>query len=79
MRYIINDPNAAEECAHENKILRRMAPHTVDPNNGHFVTVNDYEVEYGEKAFVRAKQLGLDVEWVEPSVKGGAFNHAEIS
>ncbi|HID18087.1 TPA: anaerobic glycerol-3-phosphate dehydrogenase subunit A, partial [Candidatus Bathyarchaeota archaeon] len=66
MRYIVNDPKAAEECAHENRILRRIAPHTVDPTNGLFIAINDEEVEYGEKAFGRARQLGLDVEWLEP-------------
>lgn len=44
-RYVISDPASARDCALENRILRRIAPHTVEETGGLFVAApSDPEV-----------------------------------
>src|SRR3989304_10340495 len=37
-RYVISDPVSARDCAHENEILRRLAPSTIEDNVGGLVS-----------------------------------------
>src|SRR4030095_11412478 len=37
-RYVVKDPKAAEECIHENRILRRIATDCIEDTGGLFVT-----------------------------------------
>jgi glycerol-3-phosphate dehydrogenase len=40
-RYAMGDPVAARECIQENAILRRIAPESLEQNDGLFVALND--------------------------------------
>lgn len=52
-RYAINDPEAARECIAENRILRRIAPHCIQPTDGLFVSLPEDGPEY-RADFIRA-------------------------
>lgn len=53
-RYVISDPESAEQCASENEILRRIAGSFIKPTNGLFVDFGDGYVEEFEKGCKRA-------------------------
>ncbi len=40
-RYVLHDLKAARECCRENRILRKIAPQAIEPNNGLFVAVDE--------------------------------------
>jgi glycerol-3-phosphate dehydrogenase len=40
-RYAMSDPAAARECSQENAILRRLAPESLEQNDGLFVALDD--------------------------------------
>lgn len=37
-RYVVSDPSSARDCAHENRILRRIAAQTIEETGGLFVS-----------------------------------------
>jgi glycerol-3-phosphate dehydrogenase len=45
-RYVISDPESAQECAMENIILRRIAKHTIEDTGGLFVATRNEDLEY---------------------------------
>jgi len=52
-RYAVNDPDAARECIAENRILRQIAPHCIEPTDGLFVSLPEDGSEYRAN-FIRA-------------------------
>lgn len=64
MRYVVKDFESAVECATENKILRKIAKHTIDDQINHFVSINNDELDYAEKALKAAKKAGVYFEEV---------------
>lgn len=38
-RYVVKDPQSAEECARENEILRKIIPHCIEETGGLFVVI----------------------------------------
>src|SRR5579862_1739430 len=48
-RYAVKDPDAARECVHENRILRRIAADTIEDTGGFFVTTPWDVPEYADK------------------------------
>ncbi|MBD3190045.1 MAG: anaerobic glycerol-3-phosphate dehydrogenase subunit A [Candidatus Heimdallarchaeota archaeon] len=65
MRYVIKDFESAVECATENKILRKIAKHVIDDQINHFVSINENEFAYAEKALKAAKKANVYFEEVE--------------
>lgn len=47
-RYAVTDPEAARECIHENRILRRIQPEVLELNDGLFVAIDDQGMAYRE-------------------------------
>ena len=45
-RYVVRDPVSARDCAHENAILRRIAPGCVETTGGYFVAGPDDPDDY---------------------------------
>lgn len=45
-RYISSDPAAATECHLENQLLKKLAPHTIEPTGGLFVAVEGDDEAY---------------------------------
>ncbi len=52
-RYAVKDPQSAEECAAENEVLKRIAPHCVEETGGLFVALSSDDDEYPD-VFKRA-------------------------
>jgi glycerol-3-phosphate dehydrogenase len=40
-RYVLHDPEAAGECSEENQILKKIAPHAIEPNGGLFIALDE--------------------------------------
>jgi len=65
-RYAVNDPGAARECITENRILRRIAPHCIEPTDGLFVSLPEDGPEYRAN-FIRAcEAVGIDTLPLSP-------------
>ena len=65
-RYAVNDPDAARECITENRILRRIAPHCIEPTDGLFVSLPEDGPEYRAN-FIRAcGAAGIDTLPLSP-------------
>ena len=65
-RYAVNDPAAAKECILENKILRRIAPEAIEPNDGLFVALNDADMDYRPLFLEKCKQCGIYTQDLSP-------------
>src|SRR5881275_3573773 len=48
-RYAVKDPKAAEECIHENRILRRIAADCIEDTGGLFVSTPIDSPEYADR------------------------------
>jgi glycerol-3-phosphate dehydrogenase len=65
-RYAVTDRESAAECIAENKILRKIAPHCIDPTGGLFITLPDDDLNY-QSTFVEAcKAAGIEAEIIDP-------------
>lgn len=64
-RYVISDPQSARECAQENQILRRIAPHTIEATDGLFVSTPADPPDYPDRWLQAAQTLGLPVAEIE--------------
>src|SRR5665811_850395 len=45
-RYVVKDPDAARECIEENRVLRRIAPASIEDTGGYFVATPDDPDDY---------------------------------
>jgi len=78
-RYVAKDPIAARECIEENRILRRIAPASIEDTGGFFVATPDDPVEYAEAFPTACAAAGVDCEEIsvavalaqEPALDGG--------
>ena len=67
-RYAVNDPESAEECILENRILKRIASHCIDETDGLFITLPEDDLGY-QKTFVEAcLRAGIDAEIIDPAL-----------
>ena len=67
-RYAVNDPESAEECIRENRILRRIAAHCIDETDGLFITLPEDDLGY-QQTFVEAcRKAGIDAEIIDPEL-----------
>jgi len=48
-RYVVKDPKAAEECIHENRILRKIAADVIEDTGGYFLTTPIDDPEFADK------------------------------
>ncbi|MBD3196412.1 MAG: anaerobic glycerol-3-phosphate dehydrogenase subunit A [Candidatus Lokiarchaeota archaeon] len=58
-RYVFKDQIAATECAVENKILLRIAPHITESCGGYFIGISDEDLKYGETFKKRCKSADV--------------------
>jgi glycerol-3-phosphate dehydrogenase len=65
-RYVYKDREAAGDCAVENEILLKIAPHITEPCGGYFIGVIDEDVKYGDIFFEKCKEAGVWCEEIEP-------------
>lgn len=63
-RYVVKDNHAAQECIAENRILKRVAPDSVEETGGVFVATKDDDPEYIDLFLKGCKEAGIDAEEV---------------
>jgi glycerol-3-phosphate dehydrogenase len=65
-RYAVKDAHAAQECIRENRILKRIAAHTIDPCGGIFVSLNEDDPAYANAFAECCKKAGIEAERIGP-------------
>lgn len=67
-RYAVTDKESATECIKENMILRKIAGHCVEENDGLFITLPEDDLAY-QSTFVEAcREAGINAEVIEPGL-----------
>lgn len=66
-RYVVRDPEAAAECARENRILRRIAAGVVEPVGGWFVGLDEADRDYLPRFLAGCEAAGVSAEPVDPA------------
>ncbi len=61
-RYVVKDPKAAEECIHENWILRKIAADCIEDTGGLFVTTPVDDPTYADTFADACRAVGIPVE-----------------
>jgi len=61
-RYVVKDPKAAEECIHENLILRKIAADCIEDTGGLFVTTPGDDPGYADRFAGACGATGIPVE-----------------
>ncbi len=67
-RYAVTDPESAKECIEENMILRRIASHCVEENDGLFITLPDDELSFQSQFVDACKNAGIATEIIDPEL-----------
>jgi len=66
-RYALSDPVSARDCASENKVLRQIAPHTIEDTGGLFVATPADPVDYPDRWFSACSQLNVPAQEISLS------------
>lgn len=61
-RYVVKDPKAAEECIHENVVLRRIAADCIEDTGGLFVTTPVDDPTYADRFADACRSVDIPVE-----------------
>lgn len=64
-RYVAKDQLAARECIEENRVLRRIAPASIEDTGGYFVATPDDPDDYVQAFEVNCRASGVDCEEVD--------------
>ncbi|WP_136799401.1 anaerobic glycerol-3-phosphate dehydrogenase subunit A [Desulfosediminicola ganghwensis] len=65
-RYAVTDHESASECIKENMILRRIASHCVEENDGLFITLPDDELSFQSLFVQSCQKAGIKAEIIDP-------------
>jgi glycerol-3-phosphate dehydrogenase len=66
-RYAVKDPDAADECARENTIVRRVAADCVEDTGGFFVTTPFDDPAYADRFAQGCRDTGVPCQEIEPA------------
>jgi glycerol-3-phosphate dehydrogenase len=66
-RYVVKDPDAAKECAHENGIVRVIAAACVEDTGGMFVTTPFDDPAYADRFVAGCRATGVPCEEIDPA------------
>lgn len=61
-RYAVKDPESARECIEENKILRRIAPHAIDVQQGLFVQEEGDDPSFADRWADACARAGIETQ-----------------
>lgn len=67
-RYAVTDHESAKECIKENFILRRIASHCIEDNDGLFITLPDDELSFQSEFVNSCKKAGINAEIIDPEL-----------
>ncbi len=85
-RYVVSDPETAQECIAENRILRRIASHCIEETGGLFVTLPEDGRDYRDRFLTACEKVGLPVRLLgrdetlslEPDLHPDLLNAIEV-
>ncbi len=67
-RYVVKDPVSAQECIHENRILRQTHAHCIEDTGGFFVvTPEDAQSDYPDRFLAACAATGVPCEEIDPA------------
>lgn len=61
-RYVVSDPPSARDCASENSILRRLAPHTIEDTGGFFASAPADPADFADAWSAASQACGVPNE-----------------
>lgn len=67
-RYAVTDHESASECIKENMILRRIANHCVEENNGLFLTLPEDDIAFQSQFVEACSSAGIGTEIIDPEL-----------
>ncbi len=67
-RYAVTDHESAKECIEENMILRRIANHCVEENNGLFLTLPEDDIVFQSQFVAACTSAGIGTEIIDPDL-----------
>lgn len=67
-RYAVTDHESASECIEENMILRRIASHCVEENDGLFITLPDDDIAYQSQFVDACTSAGIKTNIIDPEL-----------
>ncbi len=67
-RYAVNDHESATECIKENMILRRIASHCIEQNDGLFITLPEDDIAYQSQFVEACQKAGIRAEVIDPTL-----------
>ncbi len=65
-RYAVTDNESARECISENRILRRIARHCIEPTNGLFITLPEDDMAWQQTFIDACQQAGIEATPLSP-------------
>lgn len=65
-RYAMTDPEAAQECAEENALMRKLMPDLLERNDGLFVAINEEDLTYRERFLEGCARAGIPAQELTP-------------
>ncbi|WP_035274532.1 anaerobic glycerol-3-phosphate dehydrogenase subunit A [Desulfogranum japonicum] len=65
-RYAVTDHESASECIQENMILRRIASHCVEENDGLFITLPDDDIAFQSLFIDSCQKAGINAQAIDP-------------
>jgi glycerol-3-phosphate dehydrogenase len=66
-RYAVKDAEAAAECIAENRVLRRIAGHTIWDSGGLFVALAEDDPAYADQLLAACRHLGIEATELDPA------------
>ncbi len=85
-RYAVKDRAVAAECIQEVHILKRIAPESIEPNNGIFIALSEDELSYKDEFMQACSEAGIDnrfldgeeVRRMEPNVSEACIGGVQV-
>lgn len=65
-RYCVTDSESAKECIEENRILKRIARHCIEPTDGLFITLPEDSLDFQDSFITACRQAGIEAEKIDP-------------
>lgn len=65
-RYAVTDAHSAEECIKENIILKRIASHCIESNDGFFISLPEDSLEYQAEFVQACRKVGISADIIDP-------------
>jgi glycerol-3-phosphate dehydrogenase len=66
-RYAVNDPEAAEKCIRENRILKKIAPWCIEDTGGLFVSLSEDSGTFSDQFLKSCEKIGIPTQRLTPS------------